>query len=824
MAEKPKMMLGMSWLDWKLGARVLLKYPGLSVIGGLTLATAIGLGAVWFEVTRQIVNPRLPLPEGDRIVSIANLDVAASTVEPRSLYDFQIWRAQLTSIRDLGAYRSYERNLITPDGNAQPTEVAEISASAFPLTRVPPLLGRTLIEADDVPGAPDVVVIGYDIWQSRFNGAADVVGRVVSVGRTPATIVGVMPQGFGFPVSHQLWLPLRPGSVAPRQGAAVEAFGRLADGASLESAQAELSTVGRRIAAVNATTHAQLRPQVSRYASIDVDKALLARLSNIAAWLILATACANVATLLFARTATREAEIVVRNALGASRRRVMMQLLVEAMVLSAVAAMAGLMAASFALDFGVDLLAAEIGQPPFWYQFSLSPATLVYAGLMAVGGAVLTGLLPALRATGPRVQAALTKLSGGSTSIRFGGVWSVMIVLQVAFAALCLPFGFASAFFTLQEYSARASLPGVEYLTFRTELDRDLARTAAGDFREDVYRTRLLNVHQELKRRLESDPSVAAVTFANGLPGTYYPLRKVEAQRSNGPPVLVDANIESDRVKTATVDIRYFDAFRYSLVAGRPFHPGDVGAENAVIINETLARNIGGNPLGVRIRYAAGGADQPASPWYEVVGVVRSEGGIEGQKPDFVFLPGSVADMSPLEVAVHIRGDASGFASRLRTMATQVEPGLRLYDVLPLNEVLRRDKLPEIQAALAFVAFALLVTALSAAGLYSLMSVAVTRRTREIGIRLAIGANPRGVLSALFARAATQIGIGIVLANALLPPTMKLLGISELRVQVVLVMMTVTSAGMLLVGLAACAVPARRALRIQATEAMKYVG
>jgi putative ABC transport system permease protein len=816
------MMLGMSWLDWKLGGRMLLKYPGLSVIGGLTLAIAIGLGAVWFEVTHQILNPRLPLADGDRIVSIENWDVAASHIEPRSLYDFQIWRAQLTSIKELGAYRSYERNLITPDGNAQPGEVAEISASAFALTRVAPLLGRTLIDADDVPGAPDVIVIGYDIWQSRFNGALDVVGRTVRIGRTQATIVGVMPQGFGFPVSHQLWLPLRAGTVAPRQGPAIRVFGRLAEGASPEVAQAELTTIGQRVAAVNATTHAQLRPRVERYGAIDVDEALLARLSNIVAWLILAAACANVATLMFARTATREAEIVVRNALGASRRRVMMQLLVEALVLSCVSAVAGLVAASFILDFGVGLLGDEIGRP-FWFRFSLGPATLLYAGLMAVGGAVLTGLLPALRATGPRVQTALTKMSGGSTSIRFGGVWSVMIVLQVAFAALCLPFGFAAAVFVLHEGS-RSSLPGAEYLTFRPELDGDVAGTAAGEFREDVYRTRLLNVHEELKRRLESDPSVAAVTFANGLPGTYYPLRKVEAQRGNGPPVLVDANIESDRVKTATVDIGYFDAFGFSVVAGRAFHAGDIGADNAVIINETLARNIGGNPLGVRIRYAAGGAEQPASPWYEVVGVVRDEGSIEPGRPDFVYLPKSAADVSPLQVAVHVRGDAAAFAARLRATATQVEPGLRLYDILSLDEVLRRRKLPEIKGAVAGVAFVLLIAALSAAGLYSLMSVAVTRRTREVGIRIAIGANPRAVLAALFARSATQITIGILIANALMAPTMRLLGISELRVLHVLVAMAVTSAGMLLIGLAACAVPARRALGIQATEAMKYVG
>jgi hypothetical protein len=242
---------------------MLVKYPGLSVIGGLTLAVAIGLGAGWFEVTRQLTNPRIPLAEGDRIIRIDNWDAAESRVESRSWYDFQLWREQLTAIKELGAYRSLERNLITPDGSAHPATLAEISASAFPLTRVPPLLGRTLIEADAEPGAADVVVIGYDVWQDQFNGDHGVIGRTVRVGRTPANIVGVMPEGFRFPVSHQLWVPLRVTSAAPREGVAISVFGRLTDGATLESAQTELTTIGQRIAAMNPTTHAQLRPRVA---------------------------------------------------------------------------------------------------------------------------------------------------------------------------------------------------------------------------------------------------------------------------------------------------------------------------------------------------------------------------------------------------------------------------------------------------------------------------------------------------------------------------------------------------------------------------------
>jgi putative ABC transport system permease protein len=817
------MRLRTSWLDWKLGGRMLVKYPGLSVIGGLTLAAAIGLGAGWFEVTRQLTNPRLPLPDGDRIVRIDIWDAAASRVDPRSLYDFQLWREQLRSISQLGAYRSFERNLILPDGSVYPAPVAEISASAFPMTRVPPLLGRTLNESDAQPGAADVVMIGYDVWQTRFNGARDVIGRTVRLGRTPVTIVGVMPEGFRFPVRHQLWVPLRATNAAPRAGPGIRVFGRLADGATLESAQAELNTIGKRTTAMNPTTHAQLLPRVFLYAAPAWDDQQFAgflRLSNIIAWLILAAACSNVATLMFARNATREAEIVVRNALGASRNRVLMQLFVEACVLCAFAALVGLVGVNFILKYGMRLWPDPNLQLPFWYHFRVRPSTVIYATILALSGAALVGLLPAIKATGSRVQTAVARMGSGSPSIQFGGVWSVMIVLQVAFAALCLPFALGIASDVLRGDKSKPAFPLQEYLTFRLELDRDTTLSAAGALRATEFRARLTNVYEELKRRLETEPSVVAVTFAQPLPGMGHPARQVEVQRATEPPVLVTGDVDGDRVWIADVDIGFFDAFRIPLVTGRAFHTGDAAAKNVAIINETLARNIGGNPLGVRLRYAGSAAGQQANPWYEVVGVVRNR---DVADAEFMFTPVSAADVSPLVVGIHLRGDAGAFAPRLRALATQVEPGLRLYDVVPLDEFGRREGVAVIRITFAIVAITMLVMALSAAGLYSLMSVAVTRRTREIGIRLALGATPRSVLGALFARATVQVTIGILIGSALQPPLMTALGQRE-TVGEVLPVILAASAVMLLTGLVACGVPARRALRIQPTEAVRYAG
>jgi hypothetical protein len=388
---------------------------------------------------------------------------------------------------------------------------------------------------------------------------------------------------------------------------------------------------------------------------------------------------------------------------------------------------------------------------------------------------------------------------------------------------LCLPLGGSTALSLVRESRVRSAFPASQFLSFRPQLDRAAALDATGELRPEEFRAEQLKVYDRLKKRLAAEPAVAGVTFGNGLPGMYFPLERVEAQRGSETPWLIDANIENDRVRTAVVDVDYFSTLQQPLSAGRQFNTADLHTKTVAIVNETMARNMGGNALGVRIRYASSAANQKPGPWYEVVGIVR-DASVGGTPPDFVFTPASSADVSPLIVAVRVRGAAAAFAPQLRALAAEVEPGLRLYDVLTLDEVITRLARPAIQGTFAVVGITLLLMALAAAGLHSLMSVAVTRRTREIGIRLAIGASPRSVLRSLFGRAALQVGLGILLGNALIAPVMHALGQSELRASVLLPVMLVASAGMLLTAVIACSVPARRALRIAPTEAVKYVG
>jgi hypothetical protein len=369
------------------------------------------------------------------------------------------------------------------------------------------------------------------------------------------------------------------------------------------------------------------------------------------------------------------------------------------------------------------------------------------------------------------------------------------------------------------EQRARSAFPSDAFLTFRPELDSNGATGA--EETEEVAGARRETVVAELSRRLEGEPGVLGVTVAAALPGTWHPLRQVEVQRGAEAPVLVEANTEGDRVRVTSVGIDFFDTFRVPVTAGRAFHAGDVGAQNGVVvINESMARNIGGNAIGARVRYPAR-ADAEAGPWHEVVGVVRNLGLTPTARgeADYMFFPVTARDAR--FVAVHVSGDATTFAPNLRAVAAQVDPGLRVYDALSLREVIRRYDLPTLQIVLMGVGIALLAIILSAASLYALMSVAVALRTREIGIRVAIGASSRDVLSSLFARAARQIGAGIVIGNAMVVALIPLIGIQTIRASVVIPPMLVASAVMALVGFAACLVPGRRALRVQPTVPLK---
>ena len=832
--------LRVSWLDFKLGFRMLARYPGLTIVGGLAMAFAIWLGASTFEIMTQAMAPRLPLPDGDRIVGPYLRDAATTEREPRALYDFVAWRGELRTIEDFGAVRRVRRNLITDDGVGEPVEVAEISASSFRVMRVPPLLGRTLVDADEAPGAPRVVVIGENVWRARFGGGdPNVIGRTVRVGRTPATIVGVMPSAYRFPVNQEFWAPLRTDEIeyGPREGPAILMFGRLAPGASLGDARSELAVVARRSALQSPKTHEHLRPELRSYASSvlpleGVEKAALAAF-NVPLLLLITLVCGNVALLIFARAATRESELAVRAALGASRARIIMQLFAEALVLGSLAAVIGLLAAGPAVAWAMRVAEVDMmsgNRFPFWFHGSLSPTTIVYAAVLTVFTAVIAGVVPAVKMT--RGMSKLQQASAGGGGVKLGGLWTAVIVAQVAVTV-----AFPGITFLVQRSGGTATpiesgFAPSRYLPARIEMDRDPPPGASADTSQAAYLQRYTATVGEVKRRLLADPAVAGATFGSALPRTSHPARYIELDAGGAAP-LDPRYPMGHRVSVASVDPDFFDAFGASALAGRSFNPSDLqSGGRPVVVNESFVRRVleDRNPIGRRLRYTYNGPVPSGSepgPWYEIVGVVPDLA--MDMRPDDpkvagLYHPATPAATYPAQVAVHVNGQTDTFVPRFRAIVAEVDPTLRMYDVQRLDQVVIGSVQGMIFWFRLFVGISAMALLLSLAGIYAVMSFTVSRRTREIGIRVALGATHRRVLAAVFRRPLIQVAIGVIIGSGLV--LFMVWGESGREMVTAKQLAAVTAYAVVMMGvcLLACVVPTRRALGVEPTEALRGEG
>ncbi len=631
-------VLGLSWArgmstDFKLGTRMLRKYPGLTTVALFALSLAIGAGSAYLEFINDLMHGKLPFPDADRIVGIQLWDQESGTPEHRQTAEFVEWRGSLRSFEDLAAYRTLERNLITNDGGVEPVRGAEISASAFRIARVPPLLGRPLLPEDERRGATAVVVIGHDLWTTRFASDSGVIGQTVRLGKTPYTVVGVMPDGFGLPISHSLWVPLQLNDAAyPRhQGPRTNVMGKLAVGMTMSAAQAELDARRARAAADFPATDRHIQPVVKSYVESVWSAIEDSRLQSIIMYAanlffigLLLLCGANVATLVFARTATREAEISVRSALGASRARIAGQLFAEALVLSTVATLIGLAVASYGLLWVKTVVSGGQGRPMmFWWNDQLRPETLLYAALLAVVAALIVGVVPALKATGPRVQERLKHASGGSAAgLKFGGIWTGVIMTQVAVTVVFLSMvgllGWTA--YVSNGGERRRNFPASEYVAVRLTVDRAPAESAAGaEAAEAESRRQFRATYAELSRRLAAEPGVVAATYGMRLPGMNLQDFRLEVDGGGS------SNDAALFVRTTEVGVNYFDAFNAPILTGRAFSEADLASGHYVaIVDRTFVRQVfnGQDAIGRHVRDGGVESDQPG-PWLEIVGVIE---------------------------------------------------------------------------------------------------------------------------------------------------------------------------------------------------------
>jgi predicted permease len=837
--------LRFSWLDVKLALRMLPKHPVLNLAAVFALAVGIPVGLAPSHLARTLEAP-LPGDAENQMRAIRHWDPLSSSVAPTWDGDFTFWARTLRSFSSLGAFRTSSYNVASVDGRAAPAAGAQLSSSVFQMLGVRPLLGRVLEAGDFAAGAPDVVVIGHRLWVSRFGQDPGVVGRSIRIGRNPHVVVGVMPDGFLFPTNEALWLPLRLTSVGGvAEKVRVQVVGRLADGVSARQAQAELSSQGppHEIGAATASEaeeRAGLRAEVVPFGLLYLGLpagglAALPEFRYVQAlmFVLMLVACGNVAMLVFARTATRLRELAIRTALGASRGRIVSQIFVETLLLAVIAAGVGVLVFDWALDH-VNL-AGLAGQAalPYWLSLGLTRGTALSALGFAAVSATVAGVLPAIVITGRGIS---ENIRGGSR-VRFGRLTGALVAADIAVsvAAVGMAFAVSSHATDLQAANRATGIPASEYLAVELRLPEGASSSAEArpaDGASERVRVQLAAAQRELVGALQREPGVRSVAVGDVLPRMEHRSRPYEldgVERAPGAP--------PRWTRLARVDVDFFHALGTPILTGRDFVRTDVeeGSRVAIVNMAFVERALDGRDrgaqwaLGRRVRFPAL-SDTGKAAWYEIVGVVGPLGVnvLNADRGEAVYLPAALGTINPMQLAVHTVTPPASLTGRVRDLAVAVDPDLVMGRASVLSDVRQGDWYLVMGLAGGLVVLVGVLIALATSGLYAMLALSVTERTREIGIRAALGASRRALLMTILKRSLAQIAVGAAIGLPIAARSVfELTGTPDGGGSVSRAMAVALglSAGIvLLVGVSSCLVPTRRILAIEASEAMHADG
>jgi predicted permease len=803
------------WKDFKYSARMLLKAPGNTAVSVMALALGIGLTTTMFSITYGVIHRGLPFEDSHRIMSIGRNNVAEDIQRMGvAVHDFLDWREQQTSFENLGGFYNGTVNVSGLEGRPERFSGAFMMAGGMDMLRVPPLMGRLFVEGEDQPGSPHVAILGYAVWQNHFGSDPDVIGRTVRMNGEVTTIVGVMPEGFLFPMNEQLWVPYRQNvsEMERGDGTWLGVFGRLKDGVSLEAAQAEFSTIAQRLAMEYPETNegigATIEPYTERFVGSQLSALLYTMLA--AVFLVLVIACVNVANLLLARVSVRSKELAIRSALGAGRWRIVAQFLSETFTLAAVGAGLGLGIAWVGIRLFDNAVARS--DPPYWMTFELDGAVLLFAITLTAIAAVMAGILPALKASGAKVNEILKDESRGTSSLRIGKLSKSLVVAEIAFSCGLL----VAAGLMIK------SVVNLGNLEFGFETENVMTARVGlfvSDYPDETVR---LQFFEELVARLDAHPGVAEASLTSGLPTT---------GRGGRPNFAVEGEIyEADQdypfARRTIITPNHFETFGVSVLQGRDFGTQDTRENLPVaLVNLPFAERYfpGESPIGRRIRV---GESDSEEPWLTIVGVVPDMylDPPENEEPEGFYLPLSQNDARFLSIAVRAAGgDASALAPVLRDVVMAVDSDLPIYWVRTVaEEVAENTWIFKVFSAL-FVAFGAAALFLGAIGLYGVMAFYVSRRTQELGVRMALGAQTGDVMKLVLKQGLFQLGLGLFLGLGIAALLSRGLEVLLFEVEpwdpVIFFLIALM---LFLVGMLATYVPARRATLVDPVQALRY--
>jgi len=801
--------------DLRFALRLLLKSPGFSAAAIVALGFGIGLSTSVFNTfSATLLRPFPHIQDEDRLVFINSQQLSRPDgYYELSMPDFLDLKAQAKTLE--GLTTTVARTMIFT-GSTTPERVlgASVSVEGFPMLGVVPFRGRLFTAADAAPGAEPVALLGHALWQRRYAGRDDIIGRTVALNGAQHTIIGVMPPGFGFPDNHELWVPLVEEQLKPgeRGSHGYPGWARLKPGVSLDEARAEVAAIAARLAvdykATNEGKGLALRP-VREEATEGID--VLMRLMLGAAIFVLLIACANVANLLLARASARSHEMAIRVSVGATRGRILRQVLTESLVLGLLGGAFGLLVATWAnsLLFGA-VPAAEI---PFWMTFEYDWRVFAFTTAAAIGSALLFGLFPALHVS----RSTATELREGGRATTAGRrarlVRQGLVVAQIALSAVLL---IGAGLFIRSFLKLQATDPGFDpqgVITFRV----GLPPTQYKD------RAEVRNFFDKLGPALAAIPGVVASGSTQMLPGNGNN-RNVFVLEGHPPPPNI---VEGSHAVLHVVSRGYFAALRIPLRQGRLFSTADRrDSPRVALVDETFVQRWlpGKNPLGQRLHLGWLGGKDDKPEWIEIVGVVGDVPQQLDQPYDIggLYVLNEQGDENFVNYALRVRGDPTKYGPAIQKAVSSVIPDIPIYNLHTMDYLQRTNYWERRFFSQAFGAFGLGALFLAALGVYGVMAYAVTQRTAEIGVRLALGATESEVLRLVGRQGLKLIGLGMVigLASALgLTRLMAglLYGISPSDPPTYFALSFVLAA----TGLLACWLPVRRAVRIDPMTALR---
>jgi putative ABC transport system permease protein len=797
--------------DVRYALRGLAQKPGFTIAVILTLALGIGANTAIFSVVNAVVLRPLPFAEPEHLVWLWDTQPQLPTA-PASLPDFLDWKEQNRSFEYLAAFLSGNTFLNTGDGTRD-TPVGVVTPEMFALFRVRPILGRTFTAEETLPGRSRVAVLSHGLWQSLFGSDPNVLGRTIELSGTPHTVIGVMPAGFSFPNQAELWRPLLIDPNRLDRGPHyLRILGRLKPGVTLPQAQGEMSAIAARLAQQDPEKIAGHGVKLELLRDVlvgDIASALFILLGAVG--FVLLIACANVANLLLSRVGARQKEIAVRAALGASRLRLVRQMLTESILLAVAGGAAGLMIAlvgvKWLVSFGPDTL-------PRVREIAVDPGMTGFTLLISVVTGVLFGLVPALQISRSAFADALKESGRTSAGLHRSRLRSALVISEVALSLVLL----IGAGLMIRSFAKLNQIdPGFNpsrLLTLRVTL-------LPNKYREDE---RVAQFYAQLLEGAATTPGIVSVGAISYLPVTggitndYFTIE-------GRPPVAKEAQpIAEYRVVTP----HYFEAMGIPPLAGRDVAETDTKqTPNVVVINDAFARQhfAGENPLGQRIKLQ--GQQRDPLLIVGVVGNVRN-GGLDEQPTPEVYVPFLQDPLSQtyqrsMTIIARTKSEPSAVAGSLRVALTTLDKSLPVYAVKSMTEHLHETLTRRRFNLILLSIFGSVALALAAIGIYGVISYGINQRTHEIGIRLALGANRYDVLKLVVKQGMmltlSGVALGLFAAWGLTRLIKTLLFDVSVTDPLTFIVIALLLA---FVALLACSIPARRAMKVDPMIALRY--